>query len=368
MITLNGKYNFANVMIDEIDDTTREQIISFLNHPVFQKTYISIMSDTHAGAGAVIGFTAKLNDYVIPNVVGVDIGCGVLAVKLNVPKIDFSAFDTYVKENIPAGFKHHQKPHYLFTNASDISDVCSLIKEDYSKVWCQLGTLGGGNHFIEIDKHDDNYWLIVHTGSRNFGLKVASYYQSKARELCQKMLVDVPKGLEYLPLDLGGKEYLRDMRICQEFARTNRESITEKLLGFFRCEYSDRIESVHNYIGEDNIIRKGAVSAKENERLIIPFNMRDGVAICTGKGNKKWNYSAPHGAGRIMSRNQAFKELTNEQFNQDMNGIYTTTANDNTLDESPRAYKCKEVIIEATKETVDIDLFMKPVYNFKASE
>jgi RNA-splicing ligase RtcB len=372
MKVLNGKYNHANVMIDQIDETTETQIKSFLDHPVFQKCHIAIMPDCHAGAGAVIGFTARIKDYVIPNIVGVDLGCGVLAIQLGKVDLDLADFDKYIKGHIPCGMKHRSmvSPNVFEDEYFDILDaiekICFRLNLDYDDVLRQAGTLGGGNHFIEVDiDKDDNKWLLIHTGSRNFGLKVANYWQNKAKQLTSRMFVDVSKGLEFLPLEYGGAEYIEDMIIAQKFAKINRAVIKDIL-----AQGHDviNIESVHNYIDKEMMIRKGAISAKEGEKLVIPLNMRDGVIIGRGKGNNLWNQSAPHGAGRIMSRSQAKKQLTIEAFKESMDGIYSTCLNADTLDEAPFAYKPSEVILNAIKDTVEVEAILKPIYNFKASE
>ena len=387
MLTYTGKYATANVMIDEIDEETVKQIYSFLNHPAFEGCYIVIMPDCHAGAGAVIGFTMKLNGYVIPNVVGVDIGCGVKVYRINTKDIDFKKFDSFIKNNIPSGFAHRNKIVYqeldawkeekskIYALDDNVETVCHNIFEDKNKALHQLGTLGGGNHFIEIDHHEEtgDYYLVVHSGSRNFGLRTANFYQNKAKELMKTMFVgDAYKGLEYLPMEHGGEEYLADMRIAQDFAAENRYWMCRVIMeGFFKQQITRDgcIESVHNYISkEDNIIRKGAISAYNNQEVVIPFNMRDGIAIGVGRENKRWNFSAPHGAGRLMSRSKAKREISIDDFTKTMSGIYTTTATENTLDEAPMAYKDKDMIIEAIQPTVDIKFLMKPVYNFKAAE
>jgi tRNA-splicing ligase RtcB len=385
MITFTGRYNSANVMIDEVDETTRTQILTFLGHPAFANTYIAIMPDCHAGAGAVIGFTAKMNEYVIPNVVGVDIGCGITAYELSgVNQLNMAELDGFVKLNIPSGFAHRQKPMPELFDYGEIIDyqkTALSIGLDSMDVMRQLGTLGGGNHFIEIDKDPNGlYWLVVHTGSRNFGLQIATYYQNKAKELMRKFLIgDAHKQLEFLPIDSGeGKGYLMDMEIAQKFAQLNRFLIADTIIRKFFCKDTagfNHVESVHNYIDNPNhtserpsIIRKGAISAYKDEPVIIPLNMRDGTIIGTGKGSSKWNYSAPHGAGRILSRTKAKQTLHLEQFAAEMKGVYSTCINYDTLDESPMAYKDKDIIINAIQETVDISFIMKPVYNFKASE
>lgn len=376
-------------MIDEIDEETVKQIYSFLNHPAFAKTYIAIMPDCHAGAGAVIGFTAKMNNYVIPNVVGVDIGCGVLSCPLPVHSIDFEELDNFIKANIPSGFSirnysqrmiNGYRPDSYIPDDSEIMYYANETKQESSRVKGSLGTLGGGNHFIEIDEAEDGtYWLLVHSGSRNFGLKIANYYQNKAKELLKEMFVGASAyhNLEYLPMEHGGYQYLQAMRIAQHYATLNRGIMLEIILNYFGVATSqtggkiispdNAFDTVHNYINfKDKIIRKGAVAAHDGERLVIPFNMRDGVAVCIGKGNQKWNYSAPHGAGRILSRKKAKATLSMDEFTAQMDGIYTTTATLDTIDESPMAYKDKDMIVDAIGETVDIEFMMKPVYNFKA--
>jgi len=385
MYTIKGKYNTAIIMIDNLDETTVSQIYSFLNHPAFAKTHIAIMADAHAGAGSCIGFTMKMNDYVIPNVVGVDIGCGVNAYPLDVTTVNFEHLDHFIRTHIPSGFNirstsgrmaNQAKPQDMFDDnfRKKVLALANDLKQDESKVIGSIGTLGGGNHFIEIDQDDNGqYWLLIHSGSRNFGLRVATYHQNKAKELLKRMFLgaDAYKDLEYLPMDMGGKEYLDDMKIAQEYASLNRQVMAGLLIfNFFeaKTDFDMRgIETVHNYINfDDKIIRKGAVSAHLGERLVIPFNMRDGVMIGVGKGSNKWNLSAPHGAGRVMSRSQAKKRLDLDEFIKEMEGVYTTTATQNTIDEAPMAYKDKDEIIGAIGETVDIEFFMKPVYNFKA--
>lgn len=383
MLTLTGKYNFANVMIDNLDSETQSQIYSFLNHPAFADTYIAIMPDTHAGAGAVIGFTAKVNKWIIPNVIGVDIGCGVLAINIGYPVIDFEKLDNFIKQNIPSGFSIRNEVgmdnavyQYLPNGfAALIRETCSKTEQGTERPMHSLGTLGGGNHFIEIDHNDatGEDWLLIHSGSRNFGKTIAEFHQKKAREQLKEFFAgaDAYKGLEYLPMNIGGTEYLSDMRTAQEYAHWNRvimaKHIVKHIFGNSPSNELDTIDTIHNYIStKDNIIRKGAVSAYAGERLVIPFNMRDGTMVCTGKGSKKWNFSAPHGAGRIMSRRQAKDSINIEDFTSAMTGIYTTTATQHTIDESPMVYKDKDTIIEAVKETVDVNFFMRPVYNFKA--
>ena len=371
----------ANVMIDEIDEATKKQIQGFLNNPAFANTYISIMPDCHAGKGAVVGFTMKLNDYIIPNIVGVDIGCGMLSGRFDPKYVDLEAFDRFIKQNIPAGFNIHKKPlwneRYEEENttghdfAQNISEYCSSIGMDHNKILCSLGTLGGGNHFIELGTVvGGGYRVTIHSGSRNFGMRIANYFQDKAKAGMKKYFMeDSFKDLEFLPLDSkDGQDYLRAVKFASYYASLNRRLMLEKISEFFGATPSDVIESVHNFIGDDGIIRKGATPAHKDEMVIIPFNMRDGIALCRGKGSDKYNQSAPHGAGRILSRTKAKAQLDVATFQKQMAdaNVYTTTANKDTLDESPDAYKDKDVILKNIAETVDVVDFIVPVYNFKA--
>lgn len=372
MQTIKGRYNSANVMIDDIDDTTRDQIQGFLNHPAFGNTYIAVMPDCHAGKGAVVGFTMKMNDYIIPNIVGVDIGCGMLSARFGDKDIDLPALDEFIKKNIPSGFSIHNSPKIdenAFTSA--LRHWTNIIGMEYSKARRSIGTLGGGNHFIEVGKDTkNNTWVTIHSGSRNFGLRIANHFQKKAKEnLEQHFIRDQYKDLEFLLVDSQeGKDYLKAVRFAQDYASENRATILKLLSAFFCDDSGVVIESVHNFIGDDDIIRKGATPARKGETVIIPFNMRDGLAICTGKGSQKYNSSAPHGAGRILSRTKAKKVLSVNEFTNGMKdaGVYTTTATKETLDEAPGAYKDKDIIIKNIAETVEINDFVKPIYNFKA--
>lgn len=367
MLVLEGQYNTASVMTDDVDPATMSQIYSFLNHPAFADTHIVIMPDCHAGAGAVIGFTAIMNDYIIPNVVGVDIGCGVLACKLpKVGEIDFAALDNYIRTHIPSGFCKRAEPLAITDPRllTQIEGVVEATGQDKAAVLCSLGTLGGGNHFIEVDGHDGEFWLLVHTGSRNFGLRVATFHQRAAKAM------NAGAGeLAYLMVhEEEGERYLGHMEVAQRYARVNRSLIASQIMGeFFGATIDESVESVHNYIDfADNVIRKGAISAKEDERVVIPLNMRDGVIFGKGKGNAEWNNSAPHGAGRVLSRSQAKAVLKVEDFQDSMEGVWTSCVSQGTLDESPMAYKDSGTITELVAETMDIDFIAKPVYNFKA--
>ena len=283
--------------------------------------------------------------------------------------------DNFIKKRIPSGFARRREPPVskYDDKVIEIIQLANKLELDVYDVLCQLGTLGGGNHFIEVNRDpEDNYWLVIHSGSRNFGLKIATYYQDKAKELMKKMFIEKEeyKNLEFLPLDMGGSEYIEAMKIAQGFASSNRKLMAKMILeGVFSLDMDqvEQIESVHNYINfEDNVVRKGAISAQIGQRVVIPLNMRDGSLIGVGKGNPKWNFSAPHGAGRVLSRKKAKETLTMEEYQNEMSGVYTSCINKDTLDESPMAYKDKTLIMESIGETVDIEFQMKPVYNFKS--
>ena len=393
------------IFTNNVEEKAKEQIDLLLNQKPFKDCKIRIMPDVHAGKGCVIGFTADLGDKVIPNIVGVDIGCGMLCVELGNIDIDLQKFDEVVNKYIPAGRNIREQKLRNFENIKEL--YCLRELKETNKFERALGTLGGGNHFIELNVDDDNNkYLVIHTGSRNLGKQVAEIYQNKAIEYCsykremnkekkkiikeykeqgkqkeiQKALIEINKkyeGKAKLPKDLcyledkDRENYLHDMKLCQEFAFMNREWIYGEIvskMGLALC-VNDWFQCIHNYINfEDNIVRKGSISARKGEKVIIPMNMRDGCIIGIGKGNEDWNYSAPHGAGRTMSRNIAKQTLKIEDFKNSMNGIYTTSVNEETIDEAPMVYKPMQEIIEHIKDTVEIEKIIKPIYNFKASE
>ncbi|KKM25756.1 hypothetical protein LCGC14_1591740 [marine sediment metagenome] len=378
MIKLQGQYNEALVMTDYPDETTIAQIILLLNQPWIKGSLVRIMADAHAGKGCVVGYTQTLNGTVVPNLVGVDIGCGIYSYKLfhkDTRKIDFQKLDDHIRANIPSGMSVRTKPNRPSAGATQqIQRLCNKLEIDSGRVFKSLGTLGGGNHFIEVGEDPMGYyWFTVHSGSRNFGLKTAEYHQDKAKKFIEDSHIrGIPRGLEYLPMEYGGREYLTDMGTAQYFADLNREFMALEIFRFFDLEADHHnhksIKSVHNYIDfNDSIVRKGAISANQGEQCVIPFNMRDGIAVCRGKGSKKWNNSAPHGAGRIMSRSKAKQELTLDEYITTMKGIWSSCVHQSTLDEAPMAYKDMNEIIEFMTETVEVLYLIKPVYNFKAS-
>jgi len=384
--TIRGKYNVAHVMIDEIDEATSGQIHQMVNHPAFVGEPIVIMPDTHFGKGSVIGFTMPLGDFLIPNVVGVDIGCGIDAYQLGgVEEIDYPALDKFIRKHVPLGFAVHDRalgrnferlsPDFKGV-AEEVRELASDMELDVGRVMKSFGTLGGGNHFIEIDYSENcdgfgTFWLVVHTGSRNFGYQIAKRHQAKAAKYLKKQHpgADAYKHAEWFPLDEGGEEYLEDMRTAQQFAAVNRELIARKIQqDFFDDDGGGdiTIKTVHNFIGSDDIIRKGAVAAYPYQRLVIPLNQRDGTIFATGKGNRAWNFSAPHGAGRLMGRNEAKRTLSLDEFKAQMEGVYTTSVSEQTLDEAPGAYKNADLILSTVGATIDVDFIGKPTYNLKA--
>jgi RNA-splicing ligase RtcB len=354
------------------------------------------MPDVHAGAGCTIGTTMTVRNTVVPNLVGVDIGCGMETIKTAAKDIDLEKLDRIIYQNIPSGFDIRSKIHPYSENVR-LEDLRCKKHMDIKRALLSIGTLGGGNHFIEAARDEEGFiYIIVHSGSRHLGKEAAEYYQKKAydelvdingarREIAQQLKkegrfeeiedaikkaapIKIIKSLAYLK---GGSfdDYMNDMKIIQEFADYNRRAMADIIVGLMKLTVVDRFTTTHNYIDTDSmILRKGAISARANERVLIPMNMRDGSLICIGKGNPDWNFSAPHGAGRIMSRTAAKSRLSLDEFKRSMKGIFTTTANKATLDESPMAYKPMDEIVANIKDTVDIAMIIKPVYNFKAAE
>lgn len=408
----------VKIFTDNIEQSAFKQIETLLSIDVFSDKKIRIMPDVHAGAGCVIGFTGDLGDKVIPNIVGVDIGCGMRVLKLcNIENIDFHEFHEFIRVNVPSGKIAREKKFGFKPLVGEEMDIYreakEIVKESYcfrelkdtSRINRSIGTLGSGNHFIELDKDDaGNMYLVIHTGSRNLGLQVAGIYQARAikhltegaddfeahikdviaeykatgrKSELQDVIKRLRKGQQEaepsLPDELcyvegeAREQYLHDMRLCQKWAVLNRKLISMILLKFFSgATVEHEFESVHNYISDDSIIRKGAISATNGEQCIIPLNMRDGSLICTGKGNPDWNCSAPHGAGRIMSRSQAYEYIRMEDFEASMRGIYSESIAESTRDESPMVYKSASEIIENIGETVTIDTIIRPIFNFKA--
>ena len=396
--TVTGKYNTAKVFTNVVEQSAIEQIRLPCDQPFTRDSVIRVMPDVHAGAGCTIGTTMTISDSVVPNLVGVDIGCGMEVVKLRNKFIEVQQLDKAVNALIPAGFSVRSRAHAV-AEEIDLSELYCAEKVDIGKAYRSLGTLGGGNHFIEADKGEDgSIYLVIHSGSRHLGLEVAFYYQEQAwkalnsvpedeiRRLVEQYKADgreselqsalkalhnglsctVPRQLAYASGQLF-EAYIHDMKIVQHFAVLNRRAMAHELIKGMKFKVDGEFTTVHNYIDTDSmILRKGAVSAREGEKLIIPVNMRDGCLLCTGRGNPDWNYSAPHGAGRLMSRREARESFTVSSFRKEMKGIYTTSVNGDTLDECPMAYKRMEDIVNNIAPTVVIHEVIKPIYSFKA--
>lgn len=398
MIELSGKYSSAKVFTDVIEPDAISQIITLCSQELSKDSKIRIMPDVHAGTGCTIGTTMTITDKAVPNMVGVDIGCGMETVKIKEKHIELQKLDKLIYEKIPSGFGIRNTPH-RYAEKIPLENLYCIEHIDLEKAEKSIGTLGGGNHFIEADKASDgSIYIVVHSGSRHLGVEVAKYYQNEAykrlnktsksdidelvarlksegktkniqqeiKKLVNTKTTNIPKHLAYAEGELF-EQYIHDMKIVQEFALVNRQAIITEIIKGMKLHITEQFSTIHNYIDTDNmILRKGAVSAQSGEKLIIPINMRDGSLICTGKGNPDWNFSAPHGAGRLMSRSQAKQSFTVSEYKKQMKGIYSTSINSSTLDECPMAYKNINDILENISDTVTVDDIIKPIYNFKA--
>jgi len=406
-IEITGQYNTAKVYSHTAESQAIGQIISLCNLEFFADSNIVFMPDLHAGAGCVIGTTMTITDKVVPNFVGVDIGCGMFCIELGNVDLDLELIDNFIKHQVPHGHRNNKEPQYNYTDKIQ-ELICMRDLPKAAKTYnLAIGSLGGGNHFIEINESSNGKkYLVVHSGSRNIGLQIAKHYQRKAfdyhnginddfekekkelvkeyketgkRNQIQNALdvlekkyrresTTIPKDFCYLEGQLM-EDYLHDMKIAQEYATINRMIIAKRILELIGLDWESAygFSTIHNYIDLDNmILRKGAVSAQKDEILIIPMNMRDGSLLCKGKGNPDWNFSAPHGAGRLMSRTKAKEDLSMTEFEQTMSGVYSTSIRQGTLDEAPMAYKPMQEIIDAIGDTVEILDILKPIYNFKS--
>lgn len=400
MFEIKGKYNSAIVYTENIEPGAVGQIETLCSQEFAKGSVIRIMPDVHSGAGCTIGTTMTIEDKVVPNLVGVDIGCGMEVIKLEDRHIELQKLDKLIYEKIPSGFNIRDKEH-SFNDEIDLSQLKCKGEVNLIRARRSIGTLGGGNHFIEADRDSEgSLYIVIHSGSRHLGHEVATLYQEEAfkslnkntkadlegliaelkasgrekeiqKELKRKkaeILTDIPKALAYASGELF-KDYIHDMKIVQRFADLNRKAMIQEIVKGMKLKAASQFTTVHNYIDTENmILRKGAVSAQKGEILLIPINMRDGSLICIGKGNADWNFSAPHGAGRIMSRTQARSSFTLSQFKETMEGIYTTSVNKETLDECPLAYKPMDDIVRNIGDTVKIIDNIIPIYNFKAAE
>lgn len=400
MITIQGQCNAAVCYTNELEGAAQEQIRAVCDRPEFAGCKIRIMPDVHAGKGCTIGTTMTIQDKIVPGMVGVDIGCGMETVELAEREIDFAKLDALIREKIPYGREIRDIPHPL-NSEIDLTQLRCADQINLDRAVHSIGSLGGGNHFIEVDQAGDGrLFLVVHSGSRHLGTEVADYYQNEGRralwgevkhqiqEIIDRMkaegrvkeiqmtiailkkehTLDIPKDLAYVEGKLFD-DYIHDMKLTQQFAVLNRKAMVDAILEGMGLHAVDIFTTIHNYIDTDAmILRKGSVSAKAGEKLLIPINMRDGSLICIGKGNEEWNCSAPHGAGRLMSRRAALNTLSMDEFQKEMVGIYSTCVVPDTLDESPMAYKSMDEIVSQIRPTAEIVERIRPVYNFKASD
>ena len=396
MITIKGDFAEAKIYTNELEFSAEMQIKKLLDQPFVSGSKIRIMPDTHAGAGCTIGTTMTITDKIVPNLVGVDIGCGMETVILENDRVELQKLDKVIHANVPAGFSVRGKIHQYMADIN-LKELRCVKHVNLERAELSMGTLGGGNHFVELGKDEDGrLYLVVHSGSRNLGKQVAEFYQDTAvRSLKDRskqindLITELKKqgrdteiqeelkklGVRKVDKTLAFTEgvlfddYLHDMAIVQRYAELNRRAIVKDIVKHMNFKVADSFTTVHNYIDlESMILRKGAISAKAGERVLIPINMRDGSLICIGKGNPDWNYSAPHGAGRLMSRSAAKANITLTQFEKSMEGIFSSTINRSTIDESPMAYKPIEEITENIGDTAEIVKTVKPLYNFKAAE
>ena len=401
MLIINGKHNAAIVYTDNIENTAHEQLEAVCDAPYLADCKVRVMPDVHAGKGCTIGTTMTIHGKVVPNMVGVDIGCGMYTVKLEDKSIDFNELDATIRKHIPSGRAVRSDVHQ-FAEQVDLNELQMASMCDIDRAYRSIGSLGGGNHFIEVDKDNDGHlYLVIHSGSRHLGVQVADYYQDAAywqlsgkkkqninaviaelkaqgrhkeiSETVKKLKVDlteseIPRDMAYVS-GLLFDDYIHDMRITQHFAMLNRKAMADEIIRNMRLTVADEFTTIHNYIDTDAmILRKGAVSAREGEQLLIPINMRDGSLLCVGKGNPDWNQSAPHGAGRLMSRKKAKEKLDLGDYRDAMSGIFSTCINNGTLDEAPMAYKSMDAILKHIEPTVDVVKVIKPAFNFKAEE
>ena len=400
MVTIQGLYNTAICCTPKLEAMAEQQIQAVCDQAEFAGCKIRIMRDVHAGMGCTIGTTITIRDKIVPGMVGVDIGCGMETVELAERDIDFHKLDNLIRREIPFGREVRTSPHPLNTQ-SDLTQLRCAEHVDLNRARHSIGSLGGGNHFIEVaHSKDGRLFLVVHFGSRHLGTEVAKFYQDEGRRslwggaqyqiektiaqlkaegrereiqktiraLKKEHKLDIPKDLAYVEGKLF-EDYIHDMKLTQKFAMLNRKAMVDEILTGMGLTPVDSFTTIHNYIDTDAmILRKGAVSARKGEKLLIPINMRDGSLICVGKGNEDWNCSAPHGAGRLMSRKAAFQALSMAEFHQEMEGIYTTCVLPDTLDEAPMAYKSMDEIVAQISPTAEIIERITPVYNFKAAD
>ena len=400
MLEVSGQYNTAKIFTDMVDQASIAQVITLCNQEFAQGSRIRLMPDVHAGAGCTVGTTMTITDKVVPNLVGVDIGCGMETARLREDRLELQKLDKLIQERIPSGFAVRSAAH-RYAGQIDLEELCCFQHIQMLRAEKSIGTLGGGNHFIEVDRDEEGQlYVVIHSGSRRLGLEVAKYYQDEGykaliqtdqtsldrlaaemkaagrqkeiqkelkRRKSQK-LTRIPRPLAYVAGALFD-QYIHDMKLVQRFAQLNRQAMLDEIVKGMKLHVEEQFTTIHNYIDTDAmILRKGAVSAKAGERLLIPINMRDGSLLCVGKGNEDWNCSAPHGAGRLMSRGEAKQSFTVSEFKKQMDGVYSTSVGRATLDECPMAYKPMEAIVDNIAPTAEIQRIIRPIYNFKAGD
>lgn len=400
MLEVTGKHNQAKIFTDVVDQASIAQVIELCNQEFAAGSRIRLMPDIHAGAGCTIGTTMTITDKVVPNLVGVDIGCGMETIRVREGHMELQKLDKLIYEKIPSGFDIRAKAH-RYLDQIDLEELCCARHVDLLRAEKSIGTLGGGNHFIEVDRDDEGQlYVVVHSGSRHLGVEVAKYYQEEGYKALnrtddgslQELVAElkaagrqkeiqkelkrlknlkrtaVPRQLAYVEGTLF-EQYIHDMKLVQRFAELNRQAMIDEIVKGMKLHVEEQFTTIHNYIDTDAmILRKGAVSARAGERLLIPINMRDGSLLCMGKGNEDWNCSAPHGAGRLMSRAEAKQSFTVSEFKKQMADVYTTSVSKATLDECPMAYKGMEDILDNIGPTAEVVKIIKPIYNFKAGD
>jgi len=365
MKTVKGIYAEAKIFTDDVEDYAEAQVKMICDNEVAEGSTICMMPDIHPGKVAPIGLSMTVTDKIIPQLLGVDIGCGMTCVKVNKSSVEFQKLDKIIRENVPAGFAIRKEPHHMAEEFSYEGLHC-IRHINRNKADRSLGTLGGGNHFIELDRGTDgSLYLVVHTGSRHLGEEVAEYYTKLASSSLKEQGKEVPYYMSYLEGE-NKEAYVEDVQIIKRYAEWNRQIIVREILKGMKWKAVEQFSTAHNYLDESGILRKGSVSARKGERVIIPANMKEGILLGTGKGSEEWNYSAPHGSGRRLKREDVKNRYTVSEFKKEMKGIYSSCVGAETLDEAPFAYRSITEIAEQIKDTVEITELLKPVYNFKA--
>lgn len=365
MFIIQGKFTSAAVYSNAADQYAQAQIRMVCDNEISEGCRIAIMPDVHPGKMGPVGLTMTIDGRIMPALVGTDIGCGVSYIKIREKNVEYERLDKVIREHVPAGSKIRKQPH-LHSRDFDFNDLICHKHINEGRARLSLGTLGGGNHFLELDKDEDgNIYAAVHSGSRNLGKNVSELYMKLGRKALKAKGINVPYELTYLEGQLM-EDYLHDVGVVQGFAMLNREIILSELAKRMKWKALCHGESIHNYVDENRILRKGAVSAYTGDEVIIPVNMRDGIILATGRGNPEWNFSAPHGAGRILKRSEVRERHTVSEYKKAMQGIHCATVGAGTLDEAPFAYKPMEEILESIGDTATADKIIKPVYNYKA--